>query len=125
MNCLPCTSRANDRTRTRAPGAIRGDVLVQLPQIGNALVPSIVFGEEAQLGFRAGRLPMAAVIVGEDGIAAVAESFGQSGVACGMLGPAVGDLYDRFRRTLGKPAIDVQPTESGVSSVKVVDCIER
>ena len=79
-----------------------GDQAVQGPQVADDLVPSALVGEMAEIGRRS-LGPVAAMIVGVNGVAGGVERRGETRVAGAVLGEAMGDLDDRPRAPLGKP----------------------
>ena len=89
-----------------------GDQAVQGPEVADDLVPSALVGEMAEIG-RRGLRPVAAMIVGVNGVARGVERRRQTRVAAAVLGEAMGDLDHRARRRIGKPA----PPQEGLAVV--------
>src|ERR1700761_7128784 len=92
----------------RRAGIIRGDAAIDLPQIGRAFGPAILWREETEILGRLGRTAMAAMVVGIDGIARAGQCLGQPGITAAMLGQAMRDLHGGARRPVRCPAIDEQ-----------------
>ena len=74
-----------------------GDEAVEGPEVADDLVPSALIGEMAEIGGRRLR-PVAAMIVGVNGVARGVERGGETRVTAAVLGEAMGDLHHRARR---------------------------
>ena len=70
-----------------------GDQTVQGPEVADDLVPSALVGEMAEIG-GGGLGPVAAMIVGVNGVARGVERRGETRVTGAVLGEAMGDLHD-------------------------------
>ncbi len=97
---------------------IRANPLVELPQVLDAPVPSLVIGEVAQVGGRLRRTAVSPMVVGVDRVSRPAQGLGHPRVSAGVLGPTVGDLHHRLRRLLGQPAINEERNTIGRFQLK-------
>jgi len=101
-------------------GMVRSDSLVQLPEIMDALVPAIAFGEKSQVRGLRRRAPVSAMIVGVNRVAFATQVCGYPRITGGVFRPTVRDLHNRLRRLLRQPAIDEQR-----QAIESVECKGR
>src|SRR6266851_2434171 len=91
----------------RQSGKIGCSFPVDVPEIVKTLAPAAGIGEETEIIFRMGGLPVAAQVTGIDCVALRIQYCCQARISPSMFGESVNDLHHRPRRTRRQPAVNI------------------
>ena len=107
---LLCHERAHGVAEqyNRDAGVLGGDMIVQVPEVVEAIVPAVLRTEETEIRGCACGTAMPPMVAGKYRVSGACERLGQAGVSSRVLGQPVRDLHHGFGRRPGQPAIDEQ-----------------